>query len=214
MRYIHYVLLFNLLFFTSFSQEKNSGHYVFPEFVKGKVLMKDGASYERLLNYNVLTEEMIFEYNMEKLAISSEDMVDTVFIKNRKFFRSNNKFLELIHTSSVDLYAEQKCSVSQPGTEVGYGQKSNNTAVNSVSFFKGNGLYRKLELPNDIRVKRNIHYWLKKDGSISRFIKLRQLLKLYPNKKAIFKSFVKEHNVQYKDEDSLVKLIMYLENND
>jgi hypothetical protein len=40
-----------------------------------------------LLNYNSLTEEMIFENNGKKLAIGKGELelVDTVFIKDRKF---------------------------------------------------------------------------------------------------------------------------------
>jgi len=202
-----------LLFFNSYSQEKTINHYVFPEFVNGKVLMKDGTSYERLLNYNSLTEEMIFEYESKKLAISSQDMVDTVYINKRKFVRLNNKFLELIHTSGVDLYAERKCSVTKPGVEGAYGQKTNNTAVNSLSYYRGVGLYRKLELPNELKTRAYVYYWLKKGGNFSKFVKLRQLQKMYPNKKAIFKAYVKEHDVEFKDQEGLVGLIKYLESN-
>ena len=210
MKYIYSFLVSSLLIFKSYSQEKVS-HYVFPEFVKGKVLMEDGTSYEKLLNYNSLTEEMIFENNLEKLAISSQDLVDTVYISNRKFIRFDNKFLELIHTSSFDLYAERNCKVVELGAEGGYGQRSNNTAVHSVSYYKGNNIYRKLTLPNEIQVKSYMYYWLKKDGKVLKFIKLRQLLKLYPDKKAIFKAFVKKHDVKYGDQGGLVELIKYLE---
>ncbi len=85
--------------------------------------MKDGTSYERVLNYNSLTEEMLFENNLNKLAISNQDMVDTVYVGGKKFFRLDNKFLELIYTSTADLYVERKCKVIQLGVEGGYGQR-------------------------------------------------------------------------------------------
>lgn len=71
--------------------------------------------------------------------------------------------------------------------------------------------YRKLALPSEVETKSYVYYWLKKDGDVSKFIKLRQLLKLCPNKKAIFKAYVKKHNVEYKEEKSEVGLIKYLE---
>ena len=48
-------------------------HYVFPEFQQGVVLLKSGVSYNSKLNYNIATEEMLFDDNVvlaigEKLA--------------------------------------------------------------------------------------------------------------------------------------------------
>ena len=45
-------------------------HYVFPEFRKGTVLMKSGTKNEAMLNYNALTDEMIFDQNGKKLAMA------------------------------------------------------------------------------------------------------------------------------------------------
>ena len=46
------------------SQEpKGILHYVFPEFQQGIVLLKNGVSYNSKLNYNIATEEMLFDDN-------------------------------------------------------------------------------------------------------------------------------------------------------
>lgn len=49
--------------------------------------MKSGNRLQALLNYNALSEEMIFVDKDRKLAISREEKekVDTVYIKGRKF---------------------------------------------------------------------------------------------------------------------------------
>jgi len=213
MRYLYCFTVCALLFLKSYGQEKNNKHYIFSEFTKGSVLMKDGTIYDRFLNYNSLTEEMLFKNKSQIMAMSVQDMVDTVYVSKRKFFRLNNDFFELIYKSRVELYVERKCKVVEQGAEGGYGQKSTNTAVHSVSNYRGNNIYHKLNLPNELKTNPYKYYWLKKGENVSRFNKLRQLLKLYPNKKAIFKKYIKEHSVKYRDEESVVGLIKFLEIN-
>ena len=64
----------------SFGQAKalEITHYLFPEFAKGTVLMKNGIKNDASLNYNSLTEEMIFENNGKKLAVSQLDKIEKI----------------------------------------------------------------------------------------------------------------------------------------
>jgi hypothetical protein len=43
-------------------------HYLFPSFVKGKVILKSGIINMTNINYNSVTEEMIFDSNGTKLG--------------------------------------------------------------------------------------------------------------------------------------------------
>ncbi|HMT68304.1 MAG TPA: hypothetical protein PKE28_11970, partial [Bacteroidales bacterium] len=101
MKRIIAVLIFSLVMFPSFSQRQGVelSHYVFPDFTDGSVLMKSGNRLQALLNYNALSEEMIFVDKDRKLAISREEKekVDTVYIKGRKFFVLDSRFLELLY---------------------------------------------------------------------------------------------------------------------
>ena len=91
-------MIMNILVVTGYSQVRvlELSHYLFPEFTKGVVLMKTGVKNEALLNYNSLTEEMIFDNKGTKLALGQLDQVDTVYIQNRKFFPLNKKFVEIV----------------------------------------------------------------------------------------------------------------------
>ena len=101
MKYTYFILIFMSI--TNYAQDNNSSHYVFNNFIEGKVLMNDGNIYEKSLNYNKLTREMIFKSGNDLLAISEADKIDTVFVKNKKFIRLNNLFLEVIYDSDYDV---------------------------------------------------------------------------------------------------------------
>jgi len=206
-----------MIFISSFTQTKDVeiSHYLFPEFTQGAILMNDGMKYEALLNYNSLTEEMIFEDKGIKMAIAKTDLwlVDTVFIKDRKFIALNSKFVEILSQSKWDLYAEHKCKLKDLGKPIGYGSTSKTTAIESYSsFYSGGDLYN-LKLPDIYEIEPNTYYWLKKNGEENRFTSMSELRKFYKDKKDLFKAYVKKHDIKYDNQESITQLIEYLESN-
>lgn len=217
MKRIIYLLIFNLSFSISYSQVRGTqlSHYLFPEFMPGVVLMKSGIKHEAMLNYNSMTEEMVFDNKGKKLALGKEkpELVDTVYISGRKFFLLNNKFVELLYNSKCDLYAEHNCSVKYPGKPAAYGGTSETTSVDTYSNIYAGGILYELKLPDGFEITPFTNYWLNKNGELNKFINMRQLMKLYDDKEDLFKDYVKNHDVKYTDQESILQLIKYLETN-
>jgi hypothetical protein len=217
MRHFICALLINFLYTTAFPQAKviEISHYLFPEFTHGFILMKNGTKSAALLNYNSLTEEIVYKNEGGNLALrkSEIELIDTVFISDRKFILLNNKFVELLYHSSCDLYAEYKCNVRYPGTSSGYGGTSQTSAATQYSSIYAGGLVYELELPAGYETKPYTRYWLKRNGTLYEFTNLKQLSQLYTGKEALFKAFVKEQNVKYKNQESIIRLVNYLETN-
>lgn len=209
------LLVISFAFNVAYAQVKvvEVTHYLFPEFTKGVVLMKNGVKNETLLNYNSLTEEMIFENNGTKLAIGQPELVDTVYIKGRKFFLLNGKFVELINNSKYKLYAEHKCTIKDPGRPAAYGGTSQTSSATSYSSYFAGGQVYELKLPEGYETKPFVDYWLVKDGEVSKFLSIRQLAKLFNEKDNSFKEFVKKHDVKYTDQSGIIELIRYMEAN-
>lgn len=217
MKRFYFLLIFSFSSTMIYSQEAVTelSHYLFPDFVHGIILMKNGIENKALLNYNSLTEEMIFKDKGKMLALekTEQEQVDTVFIRNRKFFTQNNKFVELILHSTCDLYAEHKCEIIPPGTPAGYGGTSQTSATSTYSSLSSGGRLYELKLPDNYKVKPYTFYWLKRNGELNRFINLKQLMKLYDDKKDLCKAYVKKQDVKYDNQESLVQLVKYLETN-
>jgi len=193
------------------SHKVELSHYIFPEFVKGTVLMKSGVKNTTMLNYNSLTEEMIFDTNGKKLSISKLEEIDTVYIEDRKFFPLKDKFVELIYHNKFELYAVHKCSVIDPGKPAAYGGTSQTSSTTSYSSLSAGGQVYQLKLPDGYTTKPYTEYWLKRDGKLTMFVSLRQLSKLFSEKSDQFKKYVKENKVDYEDQDGIGELIKYME---
>lgn len=217
MKRIVVVLLFTLILFSSFCQSQGVelSHYVFPDFTNGSVLMKSGQQHQALLNYNALSEEMIFVDKGTKLAISKEEKekIDTVYIKGRKFFVLDGRFLELIYRSGYELYAEHRCDVKYPGKPAGYGGTSETSSISTYSGVYSGGILYELRLPDDFSIKPYLIYWLMKDGKINKIVNLKQLNKVFGDRKDQIKEYVGSNKTDYNDIESMVGLIRYLEAN-
>jgi hypothetical protein len=208
-----YLILFIVIANTCMSQREvqTVAHYIFPEFSKGTVLMKNGTINDARLNYNSLTEEMIFDNKGTKLALQPE-LVDTVFINGRRFFTLNGKFVELVYKSKYILYAEYRCNIKEPGTPSGYGGTSETSATTSYSsFLSSSGWAYDLQLPVGIGTKPYILYWLGKDGTRSKFISVRQLSKLFTDKENKVKEYLKKNDVKFDNQESIIGLLKFLE---
>ena len=110
-------------------------HYALDTFYKGTVLLKTGQKYTSLLNYNTLTNEMIFEQDGQRLAIADPASVDTVFIEGRKFIPAKKGFYEVLATTPMPLYVAYICTVTPPASQGAYGitsETSGNTAVSTM----------------------------------------------------------------------------------
>jgi len=217
MRLFQFVSVLSLVIAPTFGQSNSIelSHYIFPEFTTGTVLMKTGHEYKALLNYNALSEEMIFDDKGVKLAIGKEEKerVDTVYIMNRKFFTLDGSFVELIYRSESELYAQYKCDIKYPGKPAPYGGTSETTSVSTYSGILSGGVIYELKLPDDYKISPYTYYWLKKEGELKKFVNMKQLTKLFDDRKDQFKEYVSAHNVEFKNQESLVQLLKYMESN-
>ena len=213
MRQFICLLILSTLFNQGYAQSQKGevAHYLFPAFTRGTVLMKSGVKNETMLNYNSLTEEMIFEQQGKKLAIGQLEQVDTVYVAGRKFFLLQNKFVEIIYHAKYDLYAEHKCNLKDPGKPAAYGGTSQTSSTTSYSSYSANGQMYELKLPEGFETNPYLIYWLKKDGKLSKFLSVRQLSKLFEEQSVLFKKYIKENKVSENDPASVVVLIKYLE---
>lgn len=206
-----------MLFISSYAQVKTAkvNHYLFPEFNQGIILLKTGKKEAKLLNYNALTEEIIFDNRGTKLAIAKKDLgrIDSVFIRDRKFIILDNKFVELIHHSDWDLYVEYKCNLKEQGKDVGLGGVSQTSAISTPAGVYLGGVAYNLTLPDDFETEPYFLYWLKKNGKSKQFTNIKQLKKSYKDKKKLYDDYMSKHDVEYENTESIIQLLEHLEAN-
>jgi len=203
-----------ILFFSIYSVSGQKGnvvspHYLLPEFTKGTVLLKAGTPRELKMNYNMITEEMIFEYPGKYLALTNIETIDTVFILGRKFIPSGKIFHELLVNSRVPLFAKYTCTVTPPGKPSGYGGTSQTAAITIVDQLFSDGRAYEMELPADYAVVPNTEYLLFKDGNFIRIYNIKQVIKAFPEKGSQIEEYNKKRKTDFKKQDDVISLIAF-----
>jgi hypothetical protein len=208
------ILLFVISNSTLLSQEQENAvsHYIFPSFTKGKILLKTGISKEVMINYNSITEEMVFEANGTKLALANPEYVDTIYISGKKFITSGATYYEVLENFRIPLLVSHLCRVIAPGKESGYGGTSETSAIKTTSTLYATGRIYEMKLPGDYRVLPYVEFVLKKDNDFVRIFNANQVIKCFPGKKEAIKEFVKKNKTDFKKEDDVRRLIAFCNN--
>ena len=185
--------------------------YVLDQFTPGTVKMKSGETSKQNLNYNIITNEMVFEEKGKFAAIANPENVDTVYIGDRKFIPLNNKFYEVLVNGTMPLLEEFTASVIEPGTSIGYGSTTESGAASSYqSLIRDGGAYG-LKLPDGFKVNTKQAFFILQNGKLERVGSEKQLIKIFPDKKDAIKDLVKKNNTNFSDREDITALIKQLE---
>jgi hypothetical protein len=205
------------LFFTgnSFAQNPSNAvklvQYIFDSFQPATIIMKSGKTYEQNLNYNIITNEMVFEQNGKFAAIASPENVDTAYIAGRKFIPLNNKFYEVLVGGKKPLLYESSASVSEPGVSVGYGSTTTTSAATSYQSLIRDGSAYKLKLPDGYNVIPKHEFYILADGKLEKAGSEKRLSKIFPDKADAIKKIVKANKTDFSNREDVAKLVSELE---
>lgn len=203
-------ILFLAYFLTSrpIIAQTDTTHYVLPAFVTGSVKMKDGRIELAKMDYNKLTEEMIFEKDGVMLALDSLSAIDTVILESRVFVPHEKIFYEVLVKGPVSLFIEHRCNLLFAGTSSGYGGTSETGAAHSLSSLTNMGRAYHLKLPSNYHVTDATLYWIRKDGTFYKSNTASQVIKVFPDKSKDIKQFIKSRKLNLKKPGDLVSLIV------
>jgi len=204
------ILLISFRMISLDAQDKSeilSPHYVFPRFGKGTVLMKDGRIQEAVMDYNKLSEEMVFEKGEQRLAMVHLETIDTVFLGGRKFIPHENVFYEVLVSGKVSLLVRHKSNLLPAGTPAGYGGTSETAAVTSISTLVSSGNLYKLSLPGEYHISDATQFWIKRDGTEIRVGNERQFLKIVTEKREEIKDFISRNKLDLKKQEDLIRIV-------
>jgi len=216
MKKIILATLITFLFCDLFAQAdknvKQLTQYLFADFVDGRVLQKSGSVINTKLNYNTLTQEMIFKQGDQNLALADPASVDTVYLNNRKFVFVKNAFYDVALNAAIGLYIQYTSDIISSGAETGFG-KTQTSAASGITDLKSTGKAYSLSLLDEYTIKNKANYFLKKDGNYIAISGLKDVKKVFAGKEDVIDAFVKSNKISFKNADDIIKLIQFCNNN-
>jgi hypothetical protein len=184
--------------------------YFFSQFGTSVIRMKNGQSQTQVMNYNTVTEKMVFTKGEKFYDLTNPEMVDTITIEGCKFVPVGRSFYQVLYAGKTNLYMQHISSLLPPGKPVGFGGTSRLSSSVYVSNVKLEGGQYNLKLPADYTVVPNPVYWIRTGNEWSDFTTEKQLLKLFPEKAGVIREKIKSDKVKLDKPESLVRLMEFV----
>jgi hypothetical protein len=187
-------------------QFQNLPQFLNPDFLVSRVKMKIGKDLNVMLNYNLVTEKMIFFQKDQVFDLLNQNAVDTIYMGGRRYIPYGKVFYEVYPGSQMTFFIQHRGRLMSPPKPAAYGgtsEVSSSTYINRMDF--GSVVYnRKLE--EDLRVKYDPLYWVKLNDNMVSFATEKQLLKLFPDKEVSIKQYIKKNKLKFDKLEDLVKI--------
>jgi len=193
--------------YSQITSYESSPQYLFTDFSMSQVKMKNGQVYTTLLNYNTITQRMVFIKGNEYLDLTNYQMVDTIYLNDRVFIPVGKVYYEVLLSGPVSLFVQHIGKLR--GKPTAYGrtsQASSNYYLTNVNTIGGT---HNLPLPPDYIVEVTTIYWIRKANAWLDFTNKKQFLKLFPEKSTQLKNFIKENRLKIDKPEHLKNLVGY-----
>jgi len=196
-----------------FSQPGNSGEmpqYLFPEFSKCDIILKDGQVQPQVMNYNTVTERMVYMEGGKYYDLLSHILIDTVYMQNCKFIPYGKIFHEVLLSDKIPLFLQHKGELVPVGNPVGYGGKSQGATSYYLSKHELSPEYINIQIPPDAIVKANPVYLIRNEGEMLSFKNKKQFLAIFPDIENEIKDFIKKEHIKFDKKDEIINLVKYI----
>jgi hypothetical protein len=187
---------------------KQLPQYLFSSFLPAELLMKNGDSVLLDLNYNTLTEKMVFKIKEKLYDLVNPGSCDTVYLQNRFFVPFDTVFLDVVTTGKIAFYMQHSSIISFKSKP----KMTGTTQVSSSNYYDDSNsgtVYLNEKLPSNFSVKPLTAYWVRKDDKMKTFTNVRQLLKIFPEEADSIKSFIKAENLKISNRHDLIRIGNY-----
>lgn len=190
-------------------QMENLAQYLFPQFSKGIVKMKTGKDLSLNLNYNIVTEKMVFIQKEQVFDLVNAETVDTIKVNNKLFIPKGKIFLEVLSEGEGVLYLQHKASIVDPGKPAAYGGTSQTSSSISLTRLEMGGSMYNMKLPDNVIVKSEPVYWIIPSDKDYSFTNERQFLKIFKEKESEIKKYIKTNDIKFDDPSKVFMLFNY-----
>jgi hypothetical protein len=190
-------------------EKKEMPQYLFPEFSKCNVLFDDGQIISQILNYNTISEKMVYMQDGRYYDMMNPSIVDTAFLNNCKFIPVNKMFFEVILNDPAGLFIQHKSSLISTGKPVGYGSTSQGVSSYYLSKHELSPEYINIQIPPNVSVIPTPVYWIRINGEMLSFEKEKDFISLFPDKSKEIREFIKKNHIKIEKRENLIELVKF-----
>lgn len=183
--------------------------YLFPEFSECRVLLRDNQIVPQVLNYNTITEKMVYMKEGRYYDMMNPSQIDTVYFNDSKFIPENKMFYEVVMTGPVSLFIQHKSGMVTTGKPIGYGGTSQGVSSYYLSKHELSPEYINIQVPPDVTVNPEPVYWIRMNDEMKSFKNEKEFGEIFPDKLKEIRSFIRENRIKIENRDNLIELFHF-----
>ena len=191
---------------------KSTDIFLFPEFTNSMVYFRDGAKARALINYNYLTDQMLFiDAKGDTLALQNEQTIKFIALGTDTFLY-NEGYIRVIESNNVVKLAERQVWELADIRKIGsHNRPATTFAITSYNTVTDRfGKTHDLVLNEDVVIRKKATYYFgDKYNNFSPALK-KNLLMLFPKEEDRLSKYLKANNVKFDKKDDLVKVTQFL----
>ena len=211
-----YLILFLLLSifssrFAIANDDESVKVYLFPQFEKGYVILKDNVTrIAAEFNYDLVEERMLYLEADNSLAELDANAVNLVVIGDRFFIPAKNKsFYEEIEVGNNAFYISHKTKLMSKGKAAGYGTYSQTSAISGLTISTNAGKSYLLGPDEKIEGIDESFICLKNGKNFTKINSLKSLVQFFKSNKAEIEAFSKEKNTNFNKIKSVKAIVEF-----
>ena len=197
-------LILSLFFQFLFAQR-----YLLNDFKPCIAVAKGGLRIQECFNYNCITQSMEFKSGDEILRLEPISQIDTLYLEGHKMIPYGTRFLEVFYQSpAFSLLIDYKRSLKEDGKIGAMGIKTQHGVQNVDHRTLGANYRQEWERGVDVySYKEKTSYWIKVGRKMRQFRDEKSLVKLFPDKKRLIESYIKEHHIDFSNHCEVLDLL-------
>lgn len=187
------------------SSESLPSYYLFPIFVPGEVLLKNGELESALLNYNADKQGFAFFREGKYYDLTGLENVDTVYISGKKFIPAEGRFYEVATTGTPEIFATYVRStkpLAVTADKSGTGVRNAGEVSNTVS-----DVYVTRRYQERVHSSFEKQIWVRDFHRFVRVDSERRVVKAFPKKEEQIHAWVQAHHPDFGNEAQVQELI-------
>ncbi len=222
MRYTILTLLIFILNSNIYSQQATTTWpYLYNNFTSGTIYFTNGTQQECLVNVHILKSKLHY-LEGENIKEAESSKIILVKISSDQFYIKDNKMLKVVASNDKGFIGEWAtaniASLTSGGTAA-YGASANSMSIRKLSSIEGNGptattthMQMKNDKENGTPLSVEKSFFIVTKGYVYPANKKRLEEMLAPQKKDELKSYLKTNKISWKNPNSLIQLVDFINN--
>jgi hypothetical protein len=185
--------------------------YIYPQFISGKVFLKNGSSSSATLNFDLLLGEIAFLKGLDTVIINRKNDIGIITIEQDTFIY-RDVYYKMIHSGRVKVCAKDRIKLIEIVKQGAFGTPNRSSAGESYSSTMINGNFINLVTTDDMVYRRDVEFYILTKNNELVIFRKKNVIELYLNKKAEIENYLKSNKVNFESQKDILRFADWLAN--